>query len=32
MSKTDFLTKQNVSLLWEVIMDNDIIDIFKLTH
>jgi hypothetical protein len=23
MSKTDFLTKQNVSLLWEVIMDND---------
>ena len=24
MSKNDFLTKQNVSLLWEVIMDNDI--------
>jgi hypothetical protein len=24
MSKTDFLTKQNVSLLWEVIMDNEI--------
>ena len=23
MSKNDFLTKQNVSLLWEVIMDND---------
>jgi hypothetical protein len=24
MSKNDFLTKQNVSLLWEVIMDDDI--------
>jgi hypothetical protein len=24
MSKNDFLTKQNVSLLWEVIMDNEI--------
>jgi hypothetical protein len=24
MSKNEFLTKQNVSLLWEVIMDNDI--------
>lgn len=24
MSKTDFLTKHNVSLLWEVIMDNEI--------
>ena len=24
MSKNDFLTKENVSLLWEVIMDDDL--------